>query len=419
MGIVVERPLLRHFLEEPGRRLLYGRRKTGKTFYARHVLAGYTYFIVRPGGSVYEPREAAEYEPRAFLRLCRLLDRVIVDEFHRARGEFFDVLQAGECPEDLVLITSTLHYHRRFTEAPGAPLKGLFASRMVGLISPVELLAQEPPAPGAESPRERVALYTLYQEPILLARSLQAVLHTAREAAKSLVGEVLEEEDRAYTRRYDAILEAIASGRERLSEIASHLHSKGLLETPSTGAVSKYLHEMTRMGLLEHIPIWGSRRRGIYRHASPLTDLAYYLDAKYGFFDYPLTPEDHLVKAAWQRLPILVERFVERLLADAHGLRPVKILEPEEIDIALVEYKRLRIVAEVKWTTRPLSRRDLDKIEARLKRYEDAEPILVVPEESLAAGETGLHILDYRGMKQLAEETYARWSSQPPANVGG
>ena len=407
---VVERPLLRRFLQQGGRRLLYGRRKTGKTFYTRHVLRDYTYFIVRRGGEIYDPLSDETLGTGGFLRLCRLGEKLILDEFHRAEPRLFDALHAGACGDNLVLITSTLHYFRRFTEAPGAPLKGLFSTRQVPLLSPVELLAAEPPTPGATGPREKVALLTLYQEPVLIGKGLLDSLLSGREFAKSLVGEVLEEEDHAYTLRYDAVLEAIAAGRERLSEIANYLHSRGLAP-PGTGAVTKYLQEMTRMGLLERIPVWGSKRRHIYRHASPLTDLIYYLHARYGFYDVPLPP-DFLYRAAWQRLPLLVERMAERLLAEAHGLRPVRIIAPQEVDIALVEYQRLRIVGEVKWRSGRIEAKELRSIEQRLSAY-DAERILVVPDATQVAGEAGLEIIDYEAMRALARRTIEKWETLP------
>ncbi len=405
MSIVVERPLLRRFLESRGRRLLYGRRKTGKTFYTRHVLRDYTYFIVRPGGAIYDPVEDEELSTGAFLRLCRTGDRIILDEFHRAERRLFDALQAGVCTEDLVFITSTLHYHRSLLEPPGAPLKGLFAERRVGLLSPVELLAH--PWPEPSDWRSFIELLVLYQEPTLIGRSLVDIVAGGRELARSLVGEVLTEEDRAYTARYDAILEAIAAGHERAGEIASYLHARGLLEKPSTGSVMKYLIDMTRMGLLEALEVWGKKRRRVYRHASPLTDLVYYLDARYGFYDLPL-PEIRAVKAAEQRLPLLVERFVERLLADARGLRPVRILDPE-VDVALVEYRRLRLVAEVKWIRGKLGRRELNRIEAKLLSLPADERLLVVPDASQLAGETGLTILDARGLAEEARRAAESW----------
>ncbi len=396
MGII-RRPRLDRFLSSPGRRLLYGRRKTGKTFYARLVLKDYQYFIVRRGGVFYDPLGDQEFDLGVFLRICESLDGVIVDEFHRAPSRLFDAVQAGVCAGNLVFITSTLHYHKRFTEGPEAPLKGLFSIMRVGLLSPLELLNHDWPWRG----RELIERLVFYQEPVMVGRSLEDIVLSGREIARSLVGEVLWEEDTAYTSRFDAILEAVAAGKDRLAEIASYLYSRGLIASASTSHVTKYVDQLIRMGLLERIEVWGKRRRSIYRHVSPLTMTAYYLDAKYGFFDLPLT-WGFVEKALANLVPLLVERFVERLLAETMGLKPVRILEPE-IDIALVEYRRIKLVAEVKWK-KHISKSEIRRTEAKLARFEDAEKILVVPDQTIIP-ETSLEVWDAARLVQHARKT--------------
>jgi len=68
------------------------------------------------------------------LRECRLGAKLIIDEFHRAEPRFFDALHAGEC-RNMVLVTSTLHYHRRLVEGRDAPLAGLLRPMKVPLLS--------------------------------------------------------------------------------------------------------------------------------------------------------------------------------------------------------------------------------------------------------------------------------------------
>ncbi len=104
------------------------------------MLRDYQYFIVRRGGAIYDPVNDETLYVAGFLRLCRLGERIILDEFHRADPRIFDAVHAGVCTEELVFITSTLHYYRRFVEELEAPLKGLFAVRRVGLLTPLELL---------------------------------------------------------------------------------------------------------------------------------------------------------------------------------------------------------------------------------------------------------------------------------------
>ncbi len=396
MGILVKRPQLEEFLKTSGRRLLYGRRKTGKTFYARYVLADYHYYIVRKGGVIYNPVEDLELDTRAFIKICRVEDNIILDEFHRAHPRLFDVIQAGLCTENLVLITSTMHYHRRFTEGPEAPLKGLFSIRMVGLLSPIELLNTEWPMNG----RELIEHLVFYQEPTLIGRSLKDIILSGKEFAQSLIGEVLDEEDQVHTRRYDMILEAIAAGKNKLSEIASYLYSRGVIPSASTSYITKYIDILVKSGLIERVEVWGKKRKSYYRHVSPLTEIEYYLNAKYGFFDLPLT-WDYIEKILYNYMPLLIEKFMEKLLAELMGLKPVKILEPE-IDIALVEYNRIKLVAEVKWKNK-ITREEIRRIEEKLNKFEEAEKILIVPDQTIVP-ETTLKVLDIETIIDLAKK---------------
>jgi len=402
MGIIVKRPRLEKFLRRGGRRLLYGRRKTGKTFYARLTLRDHYYYIVRRGGTIYDPAEDYELSLRGFLRECGS-GKVVLDEFHRAPPRLMDSLQAGQCGGDLVLITSTLHYYRRFVEGPEAPLKGLFAERRVGLLSPLELLS----TPGILSgdPWEDAGRLVFYQEPPAIGWGLEDVVESGWDYSKSLVGEILGEEDVAYTRRVDALLEAVAAGKTRLGEIASYLYSRGLIQKPSTGHVTKYILAATRLGLLERIPVWG-RKRSVYRHVSPLTWAAYYLQARYGFYE---TAGDvgFGLKVVEGLLPRLVERFAERFFAELYGLKPVRILEPE-VDIALVEYSRLRLVGEVKWRHR-VTKADIEAAEKKLAGL-GGHAVLVVPDAE-SVPPTMLEVWD---LEKMAAASRSHSVEQPP-----
>ncbi|MCD6323990.1 MAG: hypothetical protein J7L55_02635 [Desulfurococcales archaeon] len=248
--------------------------------------------------------------------------------------------------------------------------------------------------------KDFMELLTLYREPSMVGKGLMEAVITGRDFVRALLGEVLDEEDIAYTRRFDGVLEAVASGKDRLSEIAAHLHSRGLTPSPSTSHVMKYVNALLKAGLLERVEIWGKRRGSRYRHVSPLTDLIYWLNAKYGFFDIPLTME-FLQKAVKQRIPTLVERFVEALLAEVYGLKPVKILNPE-IDVALIRFKKIYLVAEVKWKGR-VKKEDVRKAESKLSAYPDARKVLVVPDKA-STPETWLEVMDITDMVKLAKD---------------
>jgi len=373
MSIFIRRRGLEEFLETTGRRLLYGRRKTGKTFYTRRTLSDYDYYIVRRGGIFYDPENQTEYATREFIQLCRRTGKIIIDEFHRAPPILFDTIQAGSCPPDIVLVTSTLYYHRRYTATPKAPLKGLFLSYRVGLISPLDLVFHSWPS----LTNDLLERLVFYQEPVLIGRSLREILLYSGDIARSLAGEVLAEEDYEATLRYHHILEGLSMGKTRISELSSYLYSRGLIPGQSPSYITKYIDAMLKIGLIEKIPVWG-KRKSIYRHVSPLTHTAYYLNAKYGIWDIPVG-EDFLYNIGKTTIPNLMEVFVERLLSHDCGLRPVKILQPE-IDIALTRHRKPWLIAEVKWRDnirKEELRKTIDKlanVKAKVKLVITKEP---------------------------------------------
>ncbi len=370
MSIIIKRPELERFLRGEGRRMLFGRRKTGKTFYARLTLPNYKYYIVRRGGKFFDPEDGEEYDLKVFLKLCD--DNTIVDEFHRADPKFFDALQAGQCSKNLVLITSTMHFHRKFVDGQNAPLKGLFSIKRVGLISPIELMA------GEIKTKEELESLIWYQEPTLIGKSMENAILSGSIFARSLIGEILDEEDVTRSKRYDAILESIAAGKHSLSEIVNHLYGEGLIEKASTSHITKYIDIMIKTGLIEKMELWGKKKGSYYRHVSPLTEIVYYLDAKYDLKDLNLS-WGFIKDAVRVRLPFLIERFVERFMAEYFGMKPVKILEPE-VDVALLKFKKLSVVAEVKWK-KEITKKEMRAVEDKLGKFPSARKILVVPDK--------------------------------------
>ena len=390
MSIIIKRPELERFLRGEGRRMLFGRRKTGKTFYARLTLPNYKYYIVRRGGKFFDPEDGEEYDLKVFLKLCN--DNTIVDEFHRADPKFFDALQAGQCSKNLVLITSTMHFHKKFVDGPNAPLKGLFSIKKVGLISPIELMA------GEIKTKEELKNLIWYQEPTLIGKSMENAILSGSIFARSLIGEILDEEDVTRSKRYDAILESIAAGKHSLSEIANHLYGEGLIEKASTSYITKYIDIMIKTGLIEKMELWGKKKGSYYRHVSALTEMVYYLDAKYDLKDLNL-PWGFIKDAVDVRLPFHIERFVERYMAEYFGMKPVKIQEPE-VDVALVKFKKLSVVAEVKWR-KEITKKEIRKVEKKLESFSDARKILVVPDKK-SIPTTDLEVWDVGDMKKHA-----------------
>jgi len=406
VGIVIPRPRIQDYLAGGGRRLLYGRRKTGKTFIARQTLPDHKYYIVRRNRRFYQPEEDYEAGLREVLLECRHGQPLIIDEFHRADPRLYDALQAGECSE-VVLITSTLHFFRRLVQGRDAPLAGLFQGLQVPLIHPVELLA----ASRVQhilvgDPKRGVETVLYWQEPVWVGAQLPELVQGAYTFTLSLTSEVLAEEEATYSQRLLAILSAVAAGKSRLAEIASYLYTQGLIPSQSTGHIVKYIGEAVRVGLLERVPIYGAKRRGVYRHASPVTHLALYLQEKYYYYDVPTSPGTGL-KLAENITPLQVEHFLERLLSHLYKARPVKILNPET-DIALARGRSLVLAAEVKWRSHPTPAM-IRRAEQNLARLPAQERLIIVPDKTGLPEPRAAKLLDVHDLIEAAAGGSPTW----------
>ncbi|MBO3833040.1 MAG: hypothetical protein FGF51_06590 [Candidatus Brockarchaeota archaeon] len=99
-------------------------------------------------------------------------------------------------------------------------------------------------------------------------------------SASGLVGEVFEEEERALTKVYDAVLRLTGEGLWKPAEISSILTSNNLI-SGGLPTVTRLLERLVGMGLLEKISLWKTRgSRHYFKHRSPLLSVIYYLDQK-------------------------------------------------------------------------------------------------------------------------------------------
>jgi len=159
------------------------------------------------------------------------------------------------------------------------------------------------------------------------------------------------------------------------------------------------------MGVIKAIPLFGKRRRTLhYRHFSPITDFAFYLNAKYGFFEAEMD-ESKIGRLLKERMPLYMEWFFEDFLVRHFGLQPVKVAKPQlEIDVALVDHKKVKVVAEVKWKD-SVKKEEIRKIEEKLYEFENAEKILIVPErEVLKIEPEGIKVWDWRTFAKFSKK---------------
>ncbi len=372
-GIVIPRRELDNFLASAKWGMIYGRRKTGKTFYVARKGKYRHHVVATTGGTIYDIKTGKTYTRQAFAELLPYLVRegVVIDEFHRIGEPLYSALQGLSGTGKVLLITSAYHILQKLM-GENSPLIGLFSVKKLSLPDPRDLLKFWLKFYDEKTAAE-VAMRT--QEIWLTHASEENWMETALFTAQSIVNETLIESERADAERYVAILSAVADGARTSGEIASKLYANGLIPKDSPGMITKYLQFLVRADLLKRVKVFG-RKRYRYRHLSPILDFAYYLDAKYGAFD--ATVGEKMLERVWeQRNGIYMEWFFERLLANAYGLQAVKIFDPE-VDIALAEFDKVKLVAEVKWQNR-ITKADVRNAKKKLEQFEGARKMIIVP----------------------------------------
>ncbi len=399
--IIVRYRDLDRWRQQWGWRLVYGRRKTGKSFFVREFTEWDRYYFVNRGGGIVEIGSKRAMSKREFFaELFALLgrERVVVDEFQRLGDDFVDRLHAEGRLGELTLITSALSYARRIL-GRRSPLLGLVSSMHMSLVHPLDLLAN---LADRYVGKELVERAVFAQEPWLIeAATSKDFLDSALSGLSSvpgLVGEIFFEEDRKLTETYEAVLRAVASGKRVSTEVAKFLHSRGLLDIPQPGYVIPYLRNLEALGILWHVT---HGKKQYYFHVSPAVDLYYYLTEKYG----DSFSKQDVETALGAKMGLYVEDFVRRFFEGSTGLRATKLLSPE-IDGVFFRAKRVAMLLEVKWKER-VTKKEVREVEEKFsqveRRFGEVErKVLVVPDAS-AVPETDLDVWDVERMIATAK----------------
>jgi len=340
--------------------LVYGRRKTGKTWLLRRCLDWDLYATVtRMGECVVDTGDSlsvvslGECVKVILGRLRGGGSAVVLDEFQRLPERYWDLIAAssGVGEGRLVLCGSSLGISRRVL-SPRSPLLGLLAPFPVGLASFSDTLAS---LAAHLPPRETVLWAVLARDPWIIPHvdlsrepweELAFKAKWLSMAAEGLLGEVFLEEERSLTRAYEAALRVLASGEWRLNVIAQVLHSAGLLASPAPSAVTGVVNVLEEVGLVEKIPLWRTRgARAYYRHSSSAVALLIYAEEKY--LSAGVEPRGEDLRP---RVAIEAQFAVGELLAELKGLMRTYTLTPEgDLDIVLLDGSGRPVIAyEVK-----------------------------------------------------------------------
>ena len=360
-----------------------GRRKTGKTFFVKNFLKWDEYFFVRRDGTIFD-KDSKEISYETFFEVFKEIigrKRIIIDEFHRLPEKFFDYLHFLGIKGNLIVISSTLWFSKKLLGS-GSPLVGLFSLVIFSLVDERDVIL------SLKNLRNRELIETsIYlREPLLaknykppLRKYVAGFLNENKLSIREIMGEIFEEEERKLSEIYEGIMRAIASGKNISTEISSYLFSKKLISKDNPGYVQRYLDNLVRMGILEKLEIW-NKNKFRYFHISPVFDLHFYLDEKYGYIENDI-PKNFIERVIEAKIPFHVEQFFRNLLSKLFGMKKVVIEDPE-IDIAFTEFKKLKVIAEVKWKKR-ISKREIETIEEKLNKFKHVKKYLIVPEKNV------------------------------------
>ena len=352
---------------------IYGRRKTGKTFLAKNFFKNALYFFVKRDRAIFYERRNENIHYNELLRIIEETNKtIIVDEFHRLGEEFLEFLHIKQ-PRNLVLITSTLNLAKKILTKK-TPILGLFLEFKLELIDERDILIN---LKKHLKGRKLIEAAVYLREPLLLRFFKNEIdFNALKLTVPALVGEIFEEEERTLSERYEGILRAIALGKSSLSEITAYLYSNKLIKQQAPNMVNQYLKNLLDMGLIRRIKDYHRKAYHFFIH-SPMIDLFYYLDEKYNFSEVELDK-----KYFNEKLPKHIEAFFRDLLAKLFKKRCFIISKPGfEVDIVLGDFKKLSLVAEVKWK-KEITKKELENIEEKLNKF-NCKKLLIVPDKKI------------------------------------
>jgi hypothetical protein len=331
--------------------MVYGRRKTGKTYMLRKVFREAQYFMITRAGYVIH-EEGGRYTyvnvKEAISRVGSLLDNgetVIIDEFQRLPEFLWEELALHHPKGKLIVSGSSLGMLSKVFDRR-SPLLGLLSPLKLDIISYQDTIMALKNL--VKTPRDAMMWGLIFRDPwVIPMLSIEADIITEicgkayylATSIHGLIGEVFEEEERALTRVYDAILRLVGEGMWKPSEIAGVLASNNMI-TGGQATVIGMLERLVNMGLLEKIPLWRTRgARFYFKHRSPIASIIQYIDQKLNITENPNTNVGReIVMTAISRE---IQFSLGEMLAEyIGGRRAYAILPNGDIDIVVLDERR-------------------------------------------------------------------------------
>lgn len=370
--------------------LVYGRRKTGKSFLVENFIPYDDYFFVNRDMTILSKKTKTHI---GYDALVEVMERdlesnktVVIDEFHRLGGRFLDLLHSMKKSGRVILLTSTLFLAKKLVSTK-SPILGLFYEKQIDIISLEESLNS--------IRRYKLGNKQLLESAIMLREPITADYFDAKEDIRktyskllissvntvpALIGEIFLEEERNLSATYEGIIRAVANGKVVSGEISSVLYSRGLISKDDPSAIQPYLGNLVKIGLLTRIAVYG-KTRFVYKIPSPLIRLFFYADEKYSISERKFS-ETEAFRILDDLIPKIVEDNIREHIAYKFGLTEA-IMEAKDYDIdgVLLRFKKPEIVLEVKWRNR-IDTEDISKAESNLGKINAKRRLMFVPDKS-------------------------------------
>lgn len=391
--------------------LIYGRRKVGKTFLIKNFLAYDVFFRVNRDGGVSAEKFAIstinnmDDFARAVRELLSKGNTVVIDEFQRLPEPALERISQAHPSGKLILSGSSMRVIKKISGSK-SPLLGLTMQYMLGMIRPANILRELSKKMGAVQAIE-ISPYLadawtipFYKKESDSARGIYELLRYSKLTIPALVGEIFAEEERSFTKVYEAVLRLIGAGEWNYKNIASLLAARKVIETADSSLILPYIKNMVGMGLVEELPVFSSKKK-MYRLASPIMEAFYYLDDRYDFEEADVSFKE--AGPAIERLRNLaIQNFVADLFAAKLGGRKEYYVTPSsEIDFIITVRNRPVLVGEVKWGKYAAG--DVEKF-AKKSEFVKAERVFVAKRKNESGGNVKIFdaedILRIAGQKQ-------------------
>ena len=365
--------------------LLYGRRKTGKTFLLRSFIEEDEYILIGREGSIWIEGQTR----RRLSSINELTDhvreelgkgkKIVIDEFQRIPMDDLEWMASSHPSGQLILSGSSMGVIKKVL-GPGSPLLGRFKEIRLSMIKPGDILKDLPSGVGLDHVPYLSDPWTI---PFLgkgnVLKEMYDLLSGTRYTVPSLVGEIFHEEGRNLSEIYQGILTSIGAGRSKVHEVATTLYSKGLIKRESPSQISPYLKALKEMGIIEEISIFNKKRKAL-RFTSPVMTLYYYMESKYGL-ERGLPHFDE-VKDNLKRIhSICMEHYLVKAFAKNMGGELRYSFDPEFDGIVVDRRERPIAVLEVKW--KELRQRDIDDFIEKAQHFDCDKIILTKKGKSI------------------------------------